>query len=80
VAAGGKKVDDISTIFRPRPTVLFGALAALLVLLAALVVWPRSENRDGVATSDTSTRVERKAPVDKPKTDLSTPAPTKPAQ
>jgi hypothetical protein len=59
---------------------LFGALAALLVILAALVLWPRSDNRPGVATTDTSTRVERNALADKPKTDLTTPTPTKPAQ
>ena len=60
--------------------VLFGMAAAAFVVLLAVMFWPTGENKTGVVTSDTSTQVERNAPADKPKTDLSTQTPTKPAQ
>ena len=56
---------------------LYGLVGAALVLLLAVAFWPRSENRPGVATSDTSTRVERNVPANKP---VTTPTPMKPAQ
>ena len=59
--------------------ILLGVLAAACVGLLAFM-FTTGDNKTGVATSDTSTRVERNAPADKPKTDLNTATPTKPAK